>query len=558
MKCTPSKQIRYSLRLVLIMTTACQAAATAYGEHDSTEELTFAETQSQAVIGLVQAQCKLELWNLERLKSLRERGFASWLELARQQLVVDLLTEQRRGHEKFAKTLQHFHQRALVASKAAHNDKHTRRNGLMSPVIVSIPGSVRMIGWLEPDHVPSTLVSQYHTARSRLQPESSEVDEQLKQAEENLICAEKRFSDYTKAGSTLDTGDRARRAELKLAVARAELNALKARRDLHRSSDTKLSNYQTSLVGLQTAKENTDTDGVNIADILHCINFDSNDNLRVSTLRVAAAEANATGELRAAEAILRKEALRHEAYQKLHDDGHANQEELDDARNRVAQAKKLVQQELNRRNNLKRSYERLLATADSLNLNEAKNNAGSLSDAESGKSAEPSLPLSLLADCSAVRHLFDLRRHYYETLAERNSFRLMLGLSEAHLAKLKAIASLKVANGNDPADPTDEDSFRTILAAGKRREVKLFELEVGYQRARLQAAEENLDISALEERRFVLQYLEQRGVDAELARHDGAQHYRGTDRLDVRPVAYQRSRPKAGFPVCSYLDPSVA
>ena len=99
-----------------------------------------------AEIDLIKARLDLESWKQCQLENLYRDGFATWLEMRRQQLTVDSIAARLESAAEFQDFL------AAVASQ--HNSLedptgltyHPRET---KPVKIFLPGSVRIVGWIE-------------------------------------------------------------------------------------------------------------------------------------------------------------------------------------------------------------------------------------------------------------------------------------------------------------------------------------------------------------------------------------------------------------------------
>ncbi len=96
----------------------------------------------------VTARLASEQQYLDRLRSLHERGFASWLELARQQAHVDSLSAQLSSFRKYNDWVEYLcgHADRLndVTPMAGNGGSE------LKPILLRLPGSMRLLGWIRP------------------------------------------------------------------------------------------------------------------------------------------------------------------------------------------------------------------------------------------------------------------------------------------------------------------------------------------------------------------------------------------------------------------------
>jgi hypothetical protein len=516
MICKRHKCTRLPNRGALAALAVCLTAGTVTADTKTLEEIALARSANHAVAQVTDAQRRLEQWNLDQLQSLRDRGFASWLEVARQQLLVDTLHEHRQASRQFAMFLQQLGERARAAEETIGDEREDTPRASLPPITVSLPGSVRLVSWLEPEHVSANLVSQFLASQHPPEQLRDDAAGEVERAEENAARWEERFHAYSELPQRSDNADRVKRAELQLALARAELELARLRQRLLKKNLAERARIERS-VGELPSDERDAADRSKVGQIHHFVTLEAHPDVRQAALRVAAAEARANGEERAAKIALQRQQLRLQAMEQLHASGHADRAELEDARERVAEAKSLVEELRNRQASLNDAYERLkssvreLAPAasspaeDSLRYLDAEN-SGDVPDVES-------CPLLLLADPVAVRHLIDLRRQYYDTAAQRGALEHKLTLLKTLSTRLQQAASANrpIASRGLPPSSSGGD-LQAVLTAGKQRELEFLNLDIRYSRAQLQAAEERLQILALEDARFVRQCLLQQAA----------------------------------------------
>jgi len=286
------------------------------------------------------------------------------------------------------------------------------------------------------------------------------------------------------------------------------------------------------------------------------LSAESNRNLAQATLRVAHAEANATGELRAAEFALRRLELRLQALQKLQSDGFADrvEAELDAARQEVDKAVQRIEQLRKQHANLHQSYRSLAASLEQSNSVDSSRSKQSLDNTDSVDSLDlpgaETWPLSLLTDKEVVCHLLDIRRELYETVARRDALALKLAVLARCSERLESIAERSQGETTARQDAAGANDFKAALTHGQSGEIESLKLDISYESAMLQAARERLHILALEENRFLQQCIAQQNAPNQGGRNSVANNFVSlnfADRVVTQNI-------QSAFSGCSYLE----
>ena len=513
-----------ALCLLLARSIVCSAADSAPSISTAVDEVSRQELLNRANAGVLNARLKLEEWKLARLHLLRERGCATWLEVAKQQLLVDTMSKQRDALQEFAGFTRALEQRAILAAETLEQDTCVRPGRTGSPLKLSLPGSVRLVGWIDRQGLSPGTAGQEKKAASA--PPS---DAELKAAAENMARAEKRRAGLTAGRSVPEHWKQ--NAELQLALTRAEWQLARVKYDLlvdsprylaagdgetgDRSIDDQLVHVQASVAAGQTTTLAEFVE-VTCGEVKTFVTAGSHPALRELTLQVAEAESHATGALQAAEIELQRCELRLHALQELQSKGFADrvETELDAARKHLAAAVLRVEQFRRQQVNLIQAYQSIQAPRDATIPVVLARHPNSLPaaagrDAIDGPAWE-AWPLPLLTDVQIIRHLMELRRESCETNARREALLLEWAMLESYSAKLESIAEKRDADSGQPQQAIGQADLKSSLLEGLRAEIQALRLDMRHVSASQQAAEERLHILALEERRFVQQCLAQR------------------------------------------------
>jgi hypothetical protein len=467
------------------------------------DEIDRVTVVNQALLDVCSARMAREQWKLEKLELLRNRGHASWREVARQQVVVETVEAQRHAADQFAAYLAALRRR--VERNGDQQEDHqpsTRAADFTPPIKLSQPGSVRLVAWFEADRMPARVTAGHEVLVDPPAPAVDESTSEFDMAKQQMADAEARVRGLTQIADRPGIANELTRAKLDLAVAAAEFawHKTQLQRQDARPERGPL-RQPTPRTNEQTDREDPPADAtpVAIAAIAADVSFvrhNSNAALRDATLRVAAAEAAAIGELRAAEIALKRKQLRRDAMLQLHAEGFASEREVDHTRDDVSTAEALVAQLADRRTRLAQSYE---------DLREANGNHGSAAEvryrASSGSElpdrpaesyTDPihtgEVPDTVLEHVWAVEHLIGLRQGRCAASARR----VALDAEARMLEELRRKLAQTGLSG---------DSIR--------RELENLRLDVEDHQARSLAATERLTALRLEEARFVRQFLAQ-------------------------------------------------
>ena len=161
-----------------------------------------------AEVDVLKARLELETWNCSQVQDFYNKGFASWLELRRQQLNVAAFRTRLDSATEFQKFLS---QVATESAAASDDELIPLRLRTSKPVKVFVPGSIRLIGWIEGQALAD------FKADNTEQP-------QVDLAEERLAKAQQRYDAHVESSSP---EHHRRNAWLRLNLAQAELKHAK-------------------------------------------------------------------------------------------------------------------------------------------------------------------------------------------------------------------------------------------------------------------------------------------------------------------------------------------
>lgn len=335
-----------------------------------------------ALSNVLDARLALEHDRLARLNVLRSHDHASWREVAEQETVIAGLKADRKAVGEFTALLERLGSR--LGTTTTGRDTATYDG-------VSLPGSVRLVGWFRSESTGDAAA----TADSF---DWSGFDHQVRVAKQHVESLE--------TGS--DTTPSLARARLEFNLAQAERDLARVLVKLPRRAERPAARRVVAVGG-----ESPNSNALNGSGAL-----------LQATRKVAAVEAAATGVVHAAAVELRLAQGRLESYQELHSKGHASQAELDLAAKHVHAVEALNRQAIADHERLVRSYEKLGA------VNE-----------ETDSASELTVDDWFLAQSGAVSRLVALAWHEAVATAQAERHAVRLTLLQSLQAKLQAAES---------------------------------------------------------------------------------------------------------------------
>lgn len=498
-------------------------------------EIHLTQIEQEAALHVLDARLALARWNLEQLVLLRKEGHASWLEVARKQAAIDTLAAQRIAKRKTAKLVRALGERAgqLRNSTGTGTSAGTSRE---LPVIkLFLPGSLRLVGWLGAEQVCAKTRSLYLTTLHEVSPKPGEWQRHVGLAEESAAERENKIQELAKIRGSERATRELQHAKLEFTLAKAQLELShimkQAQQKKRRRIERLLRVHNRSSVegdGVETTDRNHSTliSASPLTDSnTSYVTSDSDLALWLATLRVAAAEASRTGEVRVANLTLQRMRLRLQALEQLQDNGFATKSEVVKARKQLHAAEYTRQRLLEQSTRLNESYV-LLRRASELKDIEHDHNGQPVSSANlSGNSLNgnwnlKSLPDSCFVSATVVRHLIELVRMADETEAASCALRAERKLLQDREEKLRKTHEFMSEKQEQSDKAQAQNDLRDLLRARRHREQETLHLEIQLTAAQLLAAKERLDIIRLEWQRFAHQLRHQLNDGSAPSRQD--------------------------------------
>lgn len=502
--------------LVVVMTVGA-AAAPARVAAGSLAEAKLACAEEETLARVLDARWALEKRILDQLLVLHGEGNATWLETARQQIIVDTLQAQRAATHELATFIESLRDR-IKHSGTGESELVDARDDL--PVIkLTLPGSQRLVGWLAWDQASAAMRASYVAALRASSTPQADGEKQIDLAAEKVATYNQRVSRLAEiTGSDKARKDLAR-AELQLAVARAELELARVMRQRQQSESACLQRAATYLDEDSSKGEDPDiappaeTALLVTADTAY-ITHQADPALRTATLAAAAQEARNQGALRAAEFNLRQLQGRADDTDQLHAAGLVTRREVQQVREEINSAKALLESLRAKRSNLIDVYESLRQSADqdgspSPSLRFASTPADASSATQHEQQDLASLPMSCLTDAAVVRHVIDLNRQRWRAEARRGALTAKLNMLENLEARLAKAEKSLAARQTQASASAKLDEMRAVLAEGRRKELENVRLNIELTKAQRLATVERLQVLRLEKDRFAHQIIQQ-------------------------------------------------
>ena len=439
----------------------------AYAQTSVESELEHVRTANDDLKTVGDAKLALEQYYLEQVRALRANGHASWVEVARQEQVINSLQAQLNSLNEFSL----FVARVEKLTKQNANKVSLVSDRQRNPIKIYLPGSQRMLGWIET------------TLQNRNQESKKTGNEDVIAAQQRLQRAQKQYSKLNALKSSPKHW--VHQAKLKLNLAQAELDSITRRYDL---ADIKSAD-SSSLVRIVELKLHLEDDDF--------ISVDAGDELKLANYQVAWAEANANGKVELFDADFQHQKERVELIERLNKNGFASNRELEMARENLVKAESKLKAEKARIQNLIEICNRLERSEKlASKLPVAKGELTSRLDSNC------QWPLHILSDTTWIRHLIDLRREYFHLLAQRDSLKSKLRMKQECLNKLqRAFASNQTRN----SDHQSTTALRATLKAGEQTQIDSLKRELTSISTQITHINQQQAILALEENRFIAQ-----------------------------------------------------
>ncbi len=428
---------------------------------------------NQALHAVLAAKLELEQFNLRQRADLLKRGHASWLEVARQQVLVDSLASQLHSLERFSQSLQDWSEQLIPPADSAADSN--RGTGIV--VAVYRPGSIRLLGWLEYD--PSDELD-FIASPDDLDAQQESPVQMARRGFDQKRARYQRLLD-TEHGSFFGR----EQARLQMQLARTELELL----ELQHSDAFRMCGSSVSLAGdatislLRTLRQRTPYRG----DALHR-----------ATHRLALAEAKATAFRDAATIQVVQAQDRLEAVRKRH-----GEELLSNAT--VKQSAEYLADVIAHRQQL---ASQLAGRADAYQL--VKHDQESVEADhvfDSCLDHDMHWPPAVRQHPARLSYLVDLHRQYFSLEGQLTACHHQLRWRREQRRRLEQVAQSMADTENNGVA---QNGLQQSLAAGHRCERQQLLREIRYLEKYAEGIGQQMAIVALEERRFVAQ-LEQIG-----------------------------------------------
>ena len=480
---------------------------------DSLQIISLEESTTQAAQRVLECRLRLAEWNLSELECMREEGYASWLECQRQQLAVDTLAALRDAADE-------SHRMALMLKERVHTTKVTasqnRQANQFSPFIFSLPSSLRVVAWIEPDQMSPALMRRYVDSYEPAESEVRRTAAAVTTAEEQVERAKLYLDKCSTTDNSAVHQKRLKQAQLHLELAEAVLAeaTIQNRNNLRRSEDSKrLHEHLESLVQEEISNSSSQS------AIDEFINVRASRTLLESTVQVSVAEAAATGIIQAAEIEVRRSEFKLAATQLLYADGHASRQELDFARSNLQVARGKLEELRAQQQGLEESCDELVSSLAGVRSNEIARQIAFVSkippdDLVKLKDME-SLPSTLLSNPAFVQHLLDLRKLFFATEAKCLALQHKFEMLTEYLARCEELESLRRPDDTSTAENDELARLQETLRDGNRRICEELRLDLQHVVATKRSMFERLNIIALEETRFVVQATRQQNAHAD-------------------------------------------
>ena len=444
--------------------------------HDVVDDL---HRLNAAVSQVLSARRDLTQFQLEQVSALRQRGHASWFEVARQEVTVDGLAEHLATLLEFVRFLESV-QTQLKDVDASFVSASQRGR-------VYLPRSMRLVGWIDSDSNP-LLQPQATASVDRCAREDALLDA----CEARLKAAEKRYASYQ---STQGVPAAWRtHAELQERLARAEWQWIQLRRDISRELDNAYGTVNNTVISADSAAGQRDE--TRASD--HCFTAQHSPALQFATCRVLAAELAAEGAIKLAEVDVGRQAMRLQSITTLHARGFATEYELKQGTARLHHAREQVAELSEQRKTGAESLRKIAGAKHYETLAVAQGHTTQLETKCSWSGV-------MLRNRERLCYLVELRKRGFELQGERRVQQVKIRWQYELISRLEQNAPPAAATTAGTQKSPTRDSFQEAFASRHQRELASARLTKQYLVARAQQLREQIEILRLEEKRFIVQ-----------------------------------------------------
>ena len=404
------------------------------------------QSYCQAQVEVARCENDLLQHRLDGVQDLYKQGSASWIELERVRLA-------KQAAEFQEKSLVNFDD--FVQQVAKLSGQHSSDNDHMNAMRFFLPGSNRMVGWLEGIHMP------------QLKPN------QLKDAEYEMALRKTILSKRKKDFAATEDTFWNHKQQLNISLASAKLDLAKAKFNYLKTLDLKLKALPKSET---TYNRKT-------------IRPENHKDFELAVKQVAVLEANADSNIRRILMHLEKENRRLDSLKELFNDGHASKNEISQVEEQIA----ILNQALD---TAEANQDDLLVTMEALATN---SKISPCKDASYGDVAQ--WPSQVFDSSNQIQYLIEQRRACYIQKAKAATAKASLNLNQSVLKKL--IAASKDFEARTKLNANDR--FGKLLSEGQQKEIAEYRWKIDALKLDIEAAEDKINVLMLEEDRFLQQ-----------------------------------------------------
>lgn len=405
-----------------------------------------------AQLQLIERQADKAKWRYQKLSQLRNDGFASWQEVQRQKFNTDTLALKAKYYCEFMLFLKDV---SREIESRLPSDSYVESGS--PPVKVFLPGSSRMIGWIQGAEINNDSIGS----------ELDRTDANLKQAEHRLEKLHQQLQN--------NRLDQAFRKKLKL--------------DLEIARQQMLVHAETKQY-LEMLKRLDETENVGLS-WTHTVTPATDKELASLVSALASLEANFDGKLHQVQRHLDREQNRLEMMKRFAKEGKVNASEIRQLDEHVTELR-------NTRNTIKHDTEVLQLAAQNLAANL---NPESADHATASQEYSPvnQWPDSALLNFENVRYLIQQRWNGYQELARTEIAKRKIDWIQEIIQRLdKTTRSFEAATKSD-------DRFARMLKTGQQKELDNYVWRLEGLQQSVTSSETKAAIHRLEEQRFLVQ-----------------------------------------------------
>lgn len=480
--------------VVSLIVSSCAQQCYASESNAIQAELASVEAICSAQANKTLAESQLAQWKLAQLQELRERGHATWQELAEQRqhaASLDAIYRASNDHKTFVAKL-----RVTLLDRGASADQ---RSETEESILLMAPGSMRLIGWLPVSSATrKTLQRQAQLLRADIAAATNLDRKNLDRTslDEKLLAATKRVQRFQ---NQLPSASSPQRVAARLSRAQIQVNLAKANKELAvaKHAMREILTDRMAMIEKELANRGDQEEGSVAVVGTPFVTSANSAKLDTLTEQVAQRDAADQSELRVLEQLAAIQAERVDSLQRLTKHATFQTNELKKEQSALAVLESAIQEQLD-------------VSCERRKLAASLGNASDLAKSDAQRAFPALSEVANLKNAAAIRHIVQLHQECVSLEAAKVASSAKYDFVKERLARVAKMQA-------------DRESNQA------KRERALAELRVELAAAEVNAIESKQTTLNLEAQRFLAQREAQQSTTYELVQA----HDRFVSRADI-------------------------